>query len=31
MISVHDVYSYWDHDFSTAGNIDFAQLVQKNA
>ncbi|KAI0905701.1 hypothetical protein F4824DRAFT_95915 [Ustulina deusta] len=31
MIAVHDVYSYWDHDFSTAGNVDFDQLVQKNA
>ncbi|KAI0542529.1 hypothetical protein GGR58DRAFT_253563 [Xylaria digitata] len=31
MISVHDVYNYWDHDFSTAGNPDFDQLVQKNS
>jgi hypothetical protein len=31
MLTVHDVYSYWDHDFSTAGNIDFDQLVQRNA
>ncbi|KAI0402296.1 hypothetical protein F4802DRAFT_576627 [Xylaria palmicola] len=30
-IAVHDVYSYWDHDFSVAGNIDFAALVQRNA
>ncbi|TGJ84431.1 hypothetical protein E0Z10_g4300 [Xylaria hypoxylon] len=30
MISVHDVYSYWDHDFSAAGNLDFDQLVTKN-
>ncbi|KAI1498457.1 hypothetical protein F5X99DRAFT_431767 [Biscogniauxia marginata] len=29
-INVHDVYSYWDHDFSTAGNADFDALVQKN-
>ncbi|KAI8624153.1 hypothetical protein F5Y19DRAFT_336959 [Xylariaceae sp. FL1651] len=30
-ITVHEVYNYWDHDFSTAGNTNFAQLVQKNA
>ncbi|KAI1810641.1 hypothetical protein GGS20DRAFT_164190 [Poronia punctata] len=30
-INVHDVYSYWDHDFSTAGNSDFDDLVQANA
>ncbi|KAI1338158.1 hypothetical protein F5Y15DRAFT_133858 [Xylariaceae sp. FL0016] len=29
-IQVHDVYNYWDHDFSTAGNTQFAALVQKN-
>ncbi|KAI0104308.1 hypothetical protein GGR51DRAFT_522278 [Nemania sp. FL0031] len=31
MLSVHDVYNYWDHDFSSAGNIDFAALVTRNA
>ncbi|KAI1120452.1 hypothetical protein F5Y10DRAFT_273047 [Nemania abortiva] len=31
MLSVHDVYNYWDHDFSSAGNIDFDSLVQRNA
>ncbi|KAI1188584.1 hypothetical protein F5B17DRAFT_451603 [Nemania serpens] len=30
-ISVHDVYGYWEHDFSTAGNPNFAQLVAANA
>jgi len=30
MISVHDLATYWDHDFSQAGNIDFAQLVARN-
>ncbi|KAI0397913.1 iron reductase domain protein [Xylariaceae sp. FL0594] len=30
-ISVHDVYSYWDHDFAQAGNVDFDRLVQLNA
>ncbi|KAI0969021.1 hypothetical protein F4678DRAFT_177539 [Xylaria arbuscula] len=29
-LTVHDVFSYWDHDFSTAGNADFATLVQKD-
>jgi hypothetical protein len=31
MLTVHDLFSYWDHDFSTAGNANFDQLVQKNA
>ncbi|KAI3319800.1 iron reductase domain protein [Xylariaceae sp. AK1471] len=31
MITVHDVANYWDHDFSQAGNIDFDQLVARNA
>ncbi|KAJ2991578.1 hypothetical protein NUW58_g2466 [Xylaria curta] len=31
VLSVHEVYNYWDHDFSTAGNIDFDQLVQRNS
>ncbi|KAI0445206.1 hypothetical protein F4803DRAFT_194422 [Xylaria telfairii] len=30
-LSVHDVYNYWDHDFSSAGNIDFDQLVLRNS
>ncbi|GAP91573.1 putative cbd9-like protein [Rosellinia necatrix] len=30
MITVHDTFSYWDHDFATAGNIDFDQLVVRN-
>jgi hypothetical protein len=30
-INAHDVFTYWDHDFSQAGNIDFAQLVQRNS
>ncbi|KAI1170045.1 hypothetical protein F4777DRAFT_146362 [Nemania sp. FL0916] len=30
-ISVHDVYSYWDHDFGAAGNIDFDSLVARNS
>lgn len=29
-IPVHDVYGYWDHDFSVAGNAAFATLVTKN-
>ncbi|KAI5919410.1 hypothetical protein F4810DRAFT_503177 [Camillea tinctor] len=29
-IAVHDVYNYWDHDFSTAGNADFEALVARN-
>ncbi|KAI0150803.1 hypothetical protein GGR57DRAFT_514067 [Xylariaceae sp. FL1272] len=29
-INVHDVYNYWDHDFASAGNANFAQLVQQN-
>ncbi|KAI0425752.1 hypothetical protein F5Y09DRAFT_320888 [Xylaria sp. FL1042] len=31
MITVHDTFNYWDHDFSSAGNANFAALVQKNA
>ncbi|KAI1194182.1 hypothetical protein F5X97DRAFT_327844 [Nemania serpens] len=30
-LGVHDVYGYWDHDFSAAGNANFAQLVTTNA
>ncbi|KAI0018922.1 hypothetical protein F4780DRAFT_780965 [Xylariomycetidae sp. FL0641] len=29
-ISVHDAYAYWDHDFASAGNPGFADLVAKN-
>ncbi|KAI0130496.1 CBD9-like protein [Xylariales sp. AK1849] len=28
---VHDVTNYWSHDFSAAGNPDFAALVMKNS
>ncbi|KAI0547755.1 hypothetical protein F4679DRAFT_553285 [Xylaria curta] len=31
MLTVHDVYNYWDHDFAAAANADFDQLVQKNS
>lgn len=27
----HDVHNYWSHDFSQAGNANFAALVTKNA
>lgn len=27
---VHDLYAYWSHDFSAAGNTGFASLVAKN-
>ncbi|TVY81062.1 Cellobiose dehydrogenase [Lachnellula suecica] len=27
---VHDVYAYWNHDFSAAGNTAFSSLVAKN-
>ncbi|KAK5625450.1 hypothetical protein RRF57_001166 [Xylaria bambusicola] len=30
-LTVHDTFNYWDHDFATGGNTDFATLVQKNA
>ncbi|KAI1346709.1 hypothetical protein F5Y01DRAFT_330472 [Xylaria sp. FL0043] len=30
-ITVHDTFGYWDHDFSVAGNANFAALVQKDA
>jgi hypothetical protein len=29
-LNVHDVYNYWNHDFSVAGNAQFAQLVTKD-
>ncbi|RDL31382.1 CBD9-like protein [Venustampulla echinocandica] len=29
-ISVHDVYNYWSHDFSIAGNPDFSSLMVRN-
>ncbi|OTB00750.1 putative iron reductase domain protein [Hypoxylon sp. CI-4A] len=29
-INVHDLFNYWDHDFASAGNSGFADLVQKN-
>jgi len=29
-IPVHDVYGYWNHDFSVAGNAAFASLVSKD-
>lgn len=30
-IPVHDVYGYWSHDFSVAGNAAFASLVSKDS
>ncbi|KAH9890804.1 hypothetical protein F4778DRAFT_773068 [Xylariomycetidae sp. FL2044] len=30
-LNVHEVYNYWDHDFATAANPEFAALVEKNA
>ncbi|KAI1644968.1 CBD9-like protein [Daldinia loculata] len=29
-ISVHDLFGYWDHDFASAGNTGFQDLVDKN-
>ncbi|KLU82204.1 hypothetical protein, variant [Magnaporthiopsis poae ATCC 64411] len=29
-IPYHDVHQYWNHDFSAAGNPNFAALVQRN-
>lgn len=29
-IPYHDVHKYWNHDFSAAGNPNFAALVQRN-
>ncbi|KAI1411568.1 CBD9-like protein [Hypoxylon sp. FL1857] len=29
-INVHDLFNYWDHDFSTAGNANFDDLVNRN-
>ncbi|KAI2627560.1 CBD9-like protein [Hypoxylon sp. NC1633] len=29
-INVHDLFSYWDHDFASAGNAQFADLVARN-
>ncbi|KAI1324192.1 iron reductase domain protein [Xylariaceae sp. FL0255] len=30
-LPVHSVYGYWDHDFSSAGNANFTQLVAQNS
>jgi hypothetical protein len=30
-IPVHDVHSYWVHDFAQGSNANFAELVTKNA
>ena len=30
-LNVHDVYGYWGHDFSQAGNANFAALVAKDS
>ncbi|KAE9372398.1 iron reductase domain protein [Stipitochalara longipes BDJ] len=30
-LNVHDVYNYWGHDFSQAGNTNFGSLVTKDA
>ncbi|KAL7620091.1 hypothetical protein AAE478_010641 [Parahypoxylon ruwenzoriense] len=29
-INVHELFSYWDHDFSSAGNTGFQELVARN-
>ncbi|KAI2469121.1 CBD9-like protein [Annulohypoxylon bovei var. microspora] len=29
-INVHDLFNYWDHDFSSAGNAEFQDLVDRN-
>ncbi|OTA65809.1 iron reductase domain protein [Hypoxylon sp. EC38] len=29
-INVHDLFNYWDHDFSVAGNAQFQDLVDRN-
>jgi Cytochrome domain of cellobiose dehydrogenase len=29
--NVHDVINYWQHDFASAGNANFAALVTKDA
>ncbi|XXH01081.1 hypothetical protein Hte_007432 [Hypoxylon texense] len=29
-INVHDLFSYWDHDFAAAGNAQFQDLVDRN-
>ncbi|KAI0098413.1 CBD9-like protein [Daldinia grandis] len=29
-ISVHDLFSYWDHDFASAGNPNFQELIDQN-
>lgn len=30
-INVHDLFNYWEHDFASAGNAAFQDLVAKNA
>ena len=27
---IHDVFNYWQHDFATASNVQYATLVTKN-